>query len=175
MGKKRKRGRPPVELTDEQRKALINVIAAGTSRRRACALIGISYETFRKWMTRAKKASRGKYRALLADVKKAESLFIAKTTNEIHKAGMPDGERPGQWTALAWLLERRFPDEFGRRDRATVKVTGDGKAPTDDPREILGLLSAFLAREKPPARREGETGGETAGGAAVDPVPGSPG
>jgi hypothetical protein len=27
------------------------------------------------------------------------------------------GEHPQHWTARAWLLERRFPDKYGRRDR----------------------------------------------------------
>ncbi len=33
----------------------------------------------------------------------------------------------GNWTAAAWLLERKYPDEFGRREKQEVKISGEIK------------------------------------------------
>lgn len=68
-------------------------------------------------------------------LKKAESDFIARQLKIIRKAAgprtettvkkteVPDGEkietttkRVVEWTAAAWLLERRHPDQFGKRE-----------------------------------------------------------
>lgn len=32
----------------------------------------------------------------------------------------PDNKRAGYWQAAAWLLERRYPNEYGRRERIDV-------------------------------------------------------
>ena len=33
----------------------------------------------------------------------------------------------GDWRALAWLLERRYPDRWGRQYRAPQASTNDGR------------------------------------------------
>jgi hypothetical protein len=61
----------------------------------------------------------------------------------------------GTWTAAAWWLERRYPDEYGRRERRdvtvtstgilTVETTGEVDADDSDRLEaIAGVLSEVL-------------------------------
>lgn len=81
-------------------------------------------------------------------VKKARALGDHRIREQglaaIKKAGdgyTIDGEniRP-QWQPWAWILERRFPDEFGRRERIdgkhevdlTIKIVGDDTGGDDN-------------------------------------------
>ena len=42
------------------------------------------------------------------------------------KQTVVETERPPTWQPAAWLLERKFPDEFGRRLEHAGRIDGDG-------------------------------------------------
>lgn len=52
-------------------------------------------------------------------------------------------ERPAQWTALAWMAERRWPNEFGRRVAVDVQHTDDEGA-GERARDLAGEAEAYL-------------------------------
>jgi hypothetical protein len=56
--------------------------------------------------------------AFFADIKKAEADAKVLRLGQIEAAG----RIPRFWTAAAWWLERKFPDEYGRRERRDVAV-----------------------------------------------------
>ena len=60
-------------------------------------------------------------------IKKAEAKFIAWNEQQIMSAA-----KKGNWQAAAWLLERKYPDEFGRRERQEIKISAEIKAPELD-------------------------------------------
>lgn len=103
------------------------------SRSAAATHLGIGKSTLSEWLSQAD--SEDKYVKLANGLKKAESDFIARQLKIIRKAAgprtettvkkteVPDGEkietttkRVVEWTAAAWLLERRHPDQFGKRE-----------------------------------------------------------
>lgn len=66
------RGRP-CKLTPELQKRLCDAIAAGNYYEAACGYAGIDYTTFRRWMERGEKATRGKFCDFCQAVRKAEA------------------------------------------------------------------------------------------------------
>jgi hypothetical protein len=80
-------------------------------------------------------------------IKKALSRGETNYVNVIKKAA-----ESGTWQAAAWMLERKFPDRWGRQEREPLKdwrneIVGllrDGKVSREDVERELG---AHLARE----------------------------
>ena len=75
----------------------------------SCRLAGICKQTYYNWIENKID--------FIDAIKKAESKFKQKNIEIIQNAAMirqsPDGKIiQGQWTAAAWLLERKFRDEF---------------------------------------------------------------
>ncbi|MEM2508966.1 MAG: transposase [Candidatus Thermoplasmatota archaeon] len=126
MGLKNKKMARKSKLTAEVEEALLKMIEQGLTVKRACNALGISEKTFYSWIERGK-TGKGKYAEFLDKVKKAEAKFIADAVEKIKEAGQKN------WQALAWLLERKFPEEFGKKESLQV----EGKMSIDVLREFF--------------------------------------
>lgn len=80
--------------------ALYKWLRKGCSFKDACAMEGISYETFRTWENEKP--------AFSVAIKKAEAECKVARIQTVLKAS------DKSWQAAAWWLERRCPDEYGR-------------------------------------------------------------
>lgn len=90
------------KYTPECVKAITDALALGMTRRDACVHGDISEDTFAVWLAN---------RADFAEaVKKAEMVSKMSRLARITKAG-----KEGTWQADAWVLERKYPDEFGQK------------------------------------------------------------
>jgi transposase len=116
MTRKRKLGRPRTPLlTDPKvREKVLNGIALGMTRERAAEFAGIARSTFYKIQAEMPE--------LVEQVQQAEARCQARCLGSINKAAV----EMNQWTAAAWLLERRWPEEFGRIDRHLIRSEGTG-------------------------------------------------
>ena len=141
----------------------------GLSYKDAAAVAGIAQSTFHVWQKRAKTAEKpDKYVKLMERIDGAlqkrgeeyldavrrsilEDIIIEKT----HVKRLPDGTeikeihketRPPDVKAALWWLERRFPEEFGRRlehsgsldtgpKTITVELVKSGEKVEDDEQE----------------------------------------
>jgi hypothetical protein len=83
-------------------KKILTTISAGANIEDACQHAGIHKDTFYEW----KKVQPGFSDA----VRRAEIDGKIRRLARIDKAG-----RAGHWQADAWYLERKFPDEYGRK------------------------------------------------------------
>ena len=83
--------------------AITQAIELGATYRRACAAAGISEETFSQWRQHKSGFSEA--------IEKAEAVFVEKHLKVIQAAGTTDGT----WQASAWMLERRYPSEYGKQ------------------------------------------------------------
>jgi len=83
--------------------AITQALKLGATYRRACAAAGISEQTFNEW--RRNKAS------FSEAIEKAEYDFTQRHLEVIEKAATKDGT----WQASAWMLERRYPSEYGKQ------------------------------------------------------------
>ena len=118
MGKGR-----PSKLTPELQKEICDYIAVdGLLNKDACLIAGIATSTFCLWKAKGEKEGEPAiYSDFLEAIKTAEAKFKQKRLENIRKAGETD------WKAEAWQLERKFPEEFGRRIEHAGKI--DGPAP----------------------------------------------
>lgn len=86
----------------------------------AAAFAGVSVSTFRQWLVDGRRAENSPRPMreeislkvdLVGRVEQAIADFKLSLTGGIFQHGRDS------WQAWAWLAERRFPDEFGRRQR----------------------------------------------------------
>lgn len=140
-------GRPPA-LTPAVITELEQGILVGMPYDLACDLAGISFQTFNEY--RKGNWPRSIPIALRKDfserIKRAEARAVFEALATIKAASLgnlPDG---ALWTAAAWLLERRYPHHFGRRN---VQVTGAGGGPIqhEHSHEIRDAVAKRAARE----------------------------
>jgi len=80
--------------------ALCQWLKKGCSFKDACAMEGISYETFRRWQEEKS--------VFCVAIKKAEAECKVARIQTVLKAS------DKSWQAAAWWLERRYGDEYGR-------------------------------------------------------------
>jgi hypothetical protein len=133
---KRKLGRS-TKLTPEIQVLIVKAIKSGLSNLRAAQLSGISEPCFYLWKRRGEEEKAGPYHRFLEALKQAETEFIATALKRIEQAAKggrqvketkESYDAKGKlterivtvkraapiWTADAWLLERRVPEEFSR-------------------------------------------------------------
>ncbi|QTU84925.1 hypothetical protein [Xiamenia xianingshaonis] len=111
-----------------------------------CQALGMSQSAFYRWIQIGSDTT-GAYeddkniklkRALVEGLKKAEADYKATLLETIKAAAL---EKTCNWTAAAWLLERKYPNEFGKSERRF----DEGK--TAAPTIVLGVPVAVIERE----------------------------
>jgi hypothetical protein len=100
-------GGRPSKLTPEVRKKLLDGLRCGLSRAAAATRAGIGARTFREWMARTDAAE--PYASLRTEVEAVEADCEGRLAAVVFRAALKD---PNQ---ARWLLERRFPASWGRR------------------------------------------------------------
>lgn len=110
-------GHRPCKLNPRVKKIILEGLRLGNYFSTVCEAAGISYLTYTGWMKRGKDGEEP-FQSFLIDVKKAISDAEVRLVKVIDSASLKE------WTAAAWLLERRMPEKFGRRDNVSIN---DGK------------------------------------------------
>ena len=98
---------------------LLEAIELGASLKLAAGAAGISYETLRRWMREGEASDSSPYAELVSQILEAEGRMAVKCMAHIQNAA-----GKGTWQASAWILERRFPDLYGRKTRTTIEHGG---------------------------------------------------
>ena len=107
----------PTKLSQDTIDRLADAIRLGATWERAADVAGISVATLRDWRRRGEAGDR-QFAALLAALKAAEGDGVSRALQVIRQAA-----EGGQWQAAAWLLERRYPADYGRRVESRVEVS----------------------------------------------------
>ena len=128
---------------------LETAIAAGATYRLACGYAGISEDTLARWR---------EHRADFADMLvRAEASAALRWLARIEQAGAED------WRALAWKLERRYPQEYGRTVQEqrvqhsgtiTQQHSGTVEVRAIDYRHSIRALAPLDREDEPPPPRE---------------------
>ena len=79
--------------------------------------------------------------ALSEGLKKEESAFKRTLLTTIRSAALA---RNQYWTAAAWLLERKYPDEFGKAERQRDDARADAA-----PKIVLGVVAQPVQQTLP--------------------------
>jgi transposase len=122
----RRLGRP-TKLTPELQQAIVDAMRKGMPMNKAAALAGISEFMVCEWVRRGedRDTDRGyheRYAKFAQAIKTARAEHQRDMVEVIKGSAQGTPEKPGQWQAAAWLLERTDPDEYGMRARMDVSV-----------------------------------------------------
>ena len=121
---------PKPKLTEEMVEQALKLKADGLSNGDIICALGIAESTFYRWIGDPKNKLQ---RSLSEGLKKEEAQFKQALLTTIRSAALA---RNQYWTAAAWLLERKFPDEYGKAERRND--SGDEGAA---PKIVLGVVA----------------------------------
>lgn len=107
------------KLTPELSSRFCEAISKGHSIGAACAIVGISRQTYYNWYDKGKEAKSGKYRQFYCDVDNAEDKATHRAEKPIIDA-IPHDAREAKW----WLIKRR-QDLYGERSFNETKVEAE--------------------------------------------------
>ena len=117
------------KLTPEIQAELIKCIEAGMYYRLACDAVGIGNTTFYEWLKKGKlKNADPMYKNFRNAVKKARGSCAGNALEMIKAHSVKE------WTAAAWLLERRYRKYYGkdakdlREVARLIRLLGKGDA-----------------------------------------------
>jgi excisionase family DNA binding protein len=107
------------KFTEENRSAILRYLEAGNTVETACRMVGIHRSQIYRWLKRGEDARAGTtYRTFYDDVQASEARAEVRAMTIVQR-GMPDDPK-----LAVWYLERRRPEQWGRR--ASVEHTQAG-------------------------------------------------
>lgn len=109
----RRTGRPS-KLTDDVQQVIVDAITRGNIYSASAERAGIDYATFKRWMEKGEREEPEftRYRAFRAAI-----LVANAECQDVQLTRINHAASHGTWQAAAWILERRFPEEWGRKDK----------------------------------------------------------
>ena len=114
----------PTKLTPDVQDLIVDGINAGLTFRLTCARVGVHPATFYRWLDTGETANVGRYREFYEAVERAKADSALRLVSQITL------QAPADWRAAAFMLERRFPDDYGKRTEVTGKDGGPVKVDT---------------------------------------------
>ena len=104
------------KLNHQMQKKICDILANGNYISTACAVARIHQSQYFRWMEKGEHAKSGIYRDFYDAVKEAEQVAEVACLHAIRQ--------DPAWQAKAWVLERRFPERWGRKDRLEANIQG---------------------------------------------------
>jgi len=89
---------------------LNQAISVGAYIEDACVFAGISSRQYRRWRDLAEQGIQP-YADRWKDINQSEAQSVIRNLINIQNSA-----NNGSWQASAWILERKYPERFGRRD-----------------------------------------------------------
>ena len=109
------------KLTPEVQELIVDGINAGLTLGLTCARAGVNPATFYRWLEKGEAAKSGVFCEFCDTVSRAKADSAMRLVSQITL------QAPTDWRAAAFLLERRFPDDYGKRTEVTGKDGGPVK------------------------------------------------
>jgi len=156
---------------------ILEAIRNGLPVKRTCALVNIAPPTLGIWLRKGQRNESEKYKWFYEQCLKAEAdcennalkvvqqaieggLATIKEKRIYNKKGKLQRKEvnktinPPNWTAAMTLLERRYPDRWGRYDR--LKVGEDPENPMVSKQLLLDFLVNYVGKDNSPIDIEGK-------------------
>jgi hypothetical protein len=112
----------PSKLTPELQKRIGENIALGLTYRLAAESAGVTYKLLNLWMQQGKNSTSGKYFQFAQYINKCNADGALKLLERLNEA-----VKAGNCTVCMWILERRFSEDFGRRQYRKMDVVSENK------------------------------------------------
>ena len=109
------------KLNKELIEKAYELVAAGNYDKDVYPILGVEKTTWYRWLSEGEKAKSGLKRELWDTIKKAEKDAIARNVALIQRAA-----QDGNWQAAAWWLERKYFEDWGRKDKVDLSADKDG-------------------------------------------------
>lgn len=107
----------PTKLTKELQQKIGKSVALGLPYALAAAAVGITYQTFNDWMNKGKNSTSGEYFEFYKYIQKCNADAAMKCLERLK--GAVDS---GNVQVAMWILERRFPESYGKRDYRKINA-----------------------------------------------------
>lgn len=104
----------PSDLTPALQRKILAMIRDGVTPEIASVAAGVNRATYYRWQARGREEVDGPFRDFCDGIEKAIAECEARAVHVVTKAF------PNSWQAAMTLMERRFPDRWGRRERIDV-------------------------------------------------------
>ena len=125
----------PTKLSPEIQERICSALRDGNYEGAAAAAGGVGTSTVCRWLEKGRLAKSGPYREFWASVTRA------REDAELRLVAMWQEAMPSDWRAIAEFLARRYPERWGRRERAEVAVsTTSNAAPRHLSKELLDQI-----------------------------------
>lgn len=122
----KKPGRPTL-LNPTRQTALLEAIEQGMPLKHAAAVACMSYDTLNHWQKRGQNESAPEeYRQFCQLLRRSQAVAM-----QVHLSSICDAAKR-DWRAAAWMLERRYPEDFARQQQLEHS-TADAKPWMPDP------------------------------------------
>ena len=131
----------PSKLNDEITQIICENIELGLSYNLTCQAAGISFDTFDNWMKSGAKGEQKKCADFYIKVRASEAVCARNSLTTIRESALS-----GSWSAAAWLLERRYSSDYGRKDNLNLKSKTENVNVTIDLQEADQIRSEILRR-----------------------------
>jgi transposase len=109
---RRSNGQFRSRLTAEVAATICDALLSGSTQETAAAYASVPASTYWQWLKNGRNGGSLAERRFAADVEKAIATFKVGAAAKVAKSQ--------DWRAQAWLLERRFPQDFGQVQRVEV-------------------------------------------------------
>ena len=110
----------PCKLTSELQQRIGDNIALGLTYSLAAEAAGITYKTFNLWMQRGQTEKSGKYYLFYKYIQKCNADAAKKLLERLNEA-----VDAGNCQVCMWILERRFSEDFGRREYRKMNIVSE--------------------------------------------------
>jgi hypothetical protein len=110
----------PSKLTNEIQQKIGDGISLGLTYALAANSAGLTYQTFNQWMSKGKTEKSGKYYQFAQHIKKRNAEGALKLLERLNEA-----IDAGNCQVCMWILERRFSEDFGRREYRKMNIVSE--------------------------------------------------
>lgn len=147
------------KVNDDIIKEVSECIRLGMSYSATAGAINVTPESFHNWMNWGKTGQKDPiYSRLYAAVRESESLLMQDCLLKLRKSA-----ETGNIESIKWLLERRFPGDFAKKDNINIKAQSESVnvlvTPELKQQEIdkirQNILEKLSRPTKPPELKEG--------------------
>jgi hypothetical protein len=112
----------PCKLTLEIQQRIGENIALGLTYRLAAESAGVTYKTLNEWNQKGQTEKSGKYYQFAQYIQKCNANGALKLLERLNEA-----VKAGNCTVCMWILERRFSEDFGRRQYRKMDIVSENK------------------------------------------------
>jgi transposase len=112
----------PSKLTPDITKRIGDGVSLGLTYSLAAESAGVTYQTFNQWMQRGRNSTSGEYFKFLKYITKCNADAAKMLLERLNEAAVS-----GNCQICMWILERRFPEEFGRWVYRKMNVVSENR------------------------------------------------